>query len=303
MIAYDLSNESQRMRFNYYNLLSPAGRAHLALLLQKEKEILEGFVLSYETPQLRRLEAKAKREELTADEQKLLKKGSKSFKGVLANGGLLENESSIKVINDYLDCIDIIEDDLKMLGSFVGNEGQENSEVVLGKQMSYWNLHPNQFAVSVYDSMFDSPEYTRQELHKLFNMKVGSIAISKPPKVFASKKEVEQILNNYVGTDAEKQTLTDKLLGLFVVGDVASTEYKNSVVRLINLLIEKDAEFDYEIYKDLKTHLPQYHNKKTKYIIYLLSQYNHTESVPVSSRIEFTTLQAFYRKADELCSS
>lgn len=303
MIAYDFSSESQRVRMNYYNLLSPAGRAHLALLLQKEKDILESFILSYETSQLRRLEAKAKKEELTDDEKKLLKKGKKSFKGVLATGGLIENESSLKVVNEYLDCLDIIEDDLKVLESFAGLEGQQNSEVVLGKQMSYWNLHPNQFSVSVYESLFDSPEYTKQELYKLFNMKVGSIAVSQPAKVFGNKKEVEQLLNNYVGSETEKASVTDKLLNLYVVGDVATVEYKNTIVRLINLLIEKDAEFDYLVYKDLKPHLPQYHNKKTKYFIYMLAQYNHTESVAVSSRIDFTTLQAFYRKADELCSS
>lgn len=303
MIAYDFSSESQRVRMNYYNLLSPAGRAHLALLLQKEKDILESFVLSYETSQLRRLEAKGKKEELTSDEKKLLKNGKKSFKGVLASGGLIENESSLKAVNEYLDCLDIIEDDLKVLESFAGLEGQQNSEVVLGKQMSYWNLHPNQFSVSVYDTLFDSPEYTKQELYKLFNMKIGAISVSKPVKVFSKRKEVEQLLNNYVGTDTEKVSMVDKLLNLYVVGDITPAEYKNSVVRLINLLIEKDSEFDYSVYKDLKSHLPQYHNKKTKYFIYMLAQYNHTESVAVSSRIEFTTLQAFYRKADELCSS
>lgn len=303
MIAYDLSEESQRVRTNYYNLLSPAGRAHLAALLTKEKEILENFVLSHKTPELRKLEAKSRKSELTPEEVKLLKKSPKVFKGVLASGGMIENEKAIKVINEYLDCIDIIEDDLKILNSFNSEEVKENSEIVLGKQMSYWNLHPNQFSVSVYSSLFDSPEYTRQELLKLFNMKLGAEMVVQPPKVFKGKKEVEPLLNNYIGSALEKQVLVDKLVALRVVGDTPHSEYQNNLVRLINTLIAKDLEFDYSVYKDVNQVLPQYHNKKTRYFIYLLSQFNHTQSMPVSSRIDFTTLHAFYRKADELCYS
>ena len=305
MIVYDLSNQPQRVRLSYYNLLSPAGKAHLAQLMQEEKEVLENFVLSYETPQLRKLEARAKRDlsSLTDEERVMLDKGKKSFKGLLSNGTIIEDEKSISVISEYIDCLDILETDLQALGSFAGETGQQNSEIILGKQMSYWNLHPDQFSISVYQSLFDSPEYTRQELERLFNMKLGMESLSKPPKVFKNRKEVEPLLFNYVGSEKDKQILTDKLANLHVVGETGLTEYRTAVTNIINLLLERDAEFDFSVYEKIKEYLPQYHNQKTRYFIYLLSQFNYTQIMPVSTRIDFITLQAFYRKADELCSS
>ncbi|MFF2798203.1 hypothetical protein [Lysinibacillus xylanilyticus] len=303
MIAYDFSEESQRVRLGFYNLLSPAGKAHLAELLREEQQVLNSFVLSYASPELRKLEAKGRKNELTEDEEKLLLKSPKSFKGLLRDGGMVENKRAVEIVNDYIDCLDIIDDDLKILANFAGEEGQQNSEIILGKQMSYWNLHPNQFPVAVYESLFESPEYTRQELRKMFNIKIGAEGLTQPPKVFKSKREIEPLLNNFIGTDLEKQTLTEKLFSLRVVGDASVSEYQNSLIKLIDILIARDAEFEFEVYEELEGVLPQYHCKKTKLFIYLLAQYNYTQSMSVSSRIKFDDLHAFYRKADELCSS
>lgn len=303
MIAYDFSDESTRTRTGFYNLLSPAGRAHLAALLTKEKEILDNFVLSYETPELRRLEAKARRSTLTPEEQSLLQKSPKKFKGALKSGGLIEDEKSIKVISNYLECLDIINTDLEFLSNFDDDASKPNTEIILGKQMSYWNLHPNQFTVSVYKSIFQAPEYTKQELAKIFNMKIGADKHRTQPLVFDGKDEVETLLVNFRGTPSEHETVKEKLLNLTVLADAPPREYKANVIRALNILFERDDEFDFDVYKNVKNYLPQYHNKKAKYFIYLLSQFNQVQVVPVSSRIDITSIHALYRKADELCFS
>lgn len=302
MIAYDFSGESQRLRLSFYNLLAPSGRAHLGLLMQKEKELLSQFVLSYETPEMRRLAAKQKRGQVSPEETILLSKAEKSFKGLLESGALIENKKAIAVVSEYLDCEDIIEEDLDTLIGFAEAVGQQNTEIIMGKQMSYWNLHPDQFSISVFQSIYAYPEYTKQELMKLFNMKLNLDAEKLPDKVFANRDEAELLLNSYLGTKEEKRVLVDKLLSLHVVGEVSPKEYKATLTKLINTLLERDSEFDYEVYQALKDYLPQYHNKKTKYFIFMLAQYNTTISSSVSSRIDTLTLHAFYRKAEELCS-
>jgi len=303
MIAYDFSGDSQRVRSNYYNLLSPAGKAHLTALLEKEKEIAKNFVLVYETAELRKLAAKASRGQVTPEEQTLLDKSPKTFKGKLTAGPLLENEKAIQVVRDYLDCLDIVDADLEFLVGSYSDESSINSEIVLGKPISYWNLHPDRLPVDIYKSIFNAPEYTKGEIEKLFNLKMGINKDLQDVKIFEKKSEAEEVLLNYAGTPMEKRILVDKLMDLQAVTDVTRAEYKIRLVNLINTLLKRDAEFDFEVYQELKDVLPQYHNKKTKYFIYMLSQFNYSQTIPVSSRIDEISLYAFYRKADELCYS
>lgn len=302
MIGYDFSRVSARRRTQIYNLFSPTGRAHLAHLLRRELDNLNRFVMSYETPELRRLEAKGKRVELTLEEEELLARGAKSFKGLLDNGDVIEDEKALQVIGDYMLAQGVIESDYRTLETFIQLEGQQNSEIILGRQLSYWNLHPNQFPASVYEVIFDAPDYVKQEILKIQKIKQGRNKKVVSAKVFSDRGDAVELLRPLKCSEDEKQLLAEKLMGLNVVGEMSYDQYRETLVAAVNATIEKDNEFDYQSYKLLKSVIPNYHNQKTKYLIYMLAQYNQTGATEVNSRLDFDTLLAFYRKADELCS-
>lgn len=302
MIAYDFSNDSQRVRSGYYNLLSPAGKAHLASLLRKEREVAKNFVFMYETKELRMLAQKASRGPVTPEEQQLLDNSPKSFKGKLASGYLLENKKAIEVIEAYLNCLDIVDSDSEFLVGSSSDVSSSNTEIILGNPVSYWNLHPSRLPVDIFRSLFTSPEYTRGEIEKLINLKLGVNADLNETKIFHKTADAEAILLDYHGTPMEKKILVDKLMELQVIGDVSPAEYRDRLAKIVDTLLKRDAEFDIDVYNDVKDVLPQYHNKKTKYFIYMLSQFNYSQKVPISSRIDIVSLYAFYRKAEELCS-
>ena len=302
MIAYDFSTASKVKRNGYYDLFSRAGKAHIATLLQKEKEFAENFNLTYATPALRKLDAKAKKGKATEEELKELKKAEKTFQGQLSNGYLIKNEKAIKVINDYLSCLDIVETDLNTLGVDEFHDVSDNSEIILGKPLTFYNLHPDQLIKDMYANIFQSPEYTLGQIEKLAKLKVNMGATMEGERVFTSRDQAEALLLNYPGTREERGALVNKLMDLRIVSNINATNFQSRLKEIIDLLMKVDAEFDLEVYEEIKNYLPQYHNKKTKYFIYMLSQFNYSQAVPVTSRITLIDLYAFYRKAVELCS-
>lgn len=302
MIAYDFSTISRPLRRGFYELFSSAGKAHIASLLEQELEVAKNFTLTYETAELRKLDVKAKRGQATPEEQLKLSKANKVFKGQLANGYLIENEKAIKVINDYLDCMDIVEEDLNYLGGSGSADVSDNSEIILGKSLSFYNLHPDLLITDIYDSLFEAPKYTADQILRLAHLKAGFGSDKESTQVFKNRAEAEDFLIDVPGSPQEREILISKLADLQIVSDINAVDFQNRLRNIIKTLLKVDAEFNIEVYEIVKDVLPQYHNKKTKYFIYMLSQFNYSQSVPVSSRIKLMDLYAFYRKAEELCS-
>ena len=302
MIAYDFSSESARVRTGFYNMLSPLGKAHLAQLLREEKKLLSRFKLSYDTPEARKVAFKeSKGMELTKEEITLLNNSPKSFLGEVADGDKVTNEKAVSVISNYVDCIDIIDADIKTLGTFEDSKYTANADVILGKPLTYWNLHPNTLPTTIYETIFDSPQYVKNEIEKLVELKTASSLNQQPQRLIATQNAAREMLVHYQGSKGEKDLLAEKLYSLRVVGEASPVEFLNNLNKIINILIDKDNEFDESIYYSVKDLLPQYHNQKLKYFIYLLAQYNSSATVPVNARIDFNILHAFYRKAEELC--
>lgn len=300
MISYEMGKVSQKARLGFYNLLSPEGKKYLAELYESELQILNNFQMSYSTPDLRRLERKVEKGTADESEIKILKKNKKSFQGVLNSGGVIKDEDAIKVISDYLEAKEIIEVDLKHLKGSDTEDVKDNAQVILGRPIAYWNLHPNLFTPAMFRELYQSPEYVRDEINKMIILKATNGEVVEQRKVFDNIKEIQEVLRD-VKTEEYFEALVVKLAHLNYLEDSSSNTFKTNLLNLINLLIEEDRNFDFKVYQKVKQYLPQYHNQKLRYMITLICQHNHVGTTEVSHRIEFLDLYAMYRKADELC--
>lgn len=302
MIAFELANFSFITRPNFYSLFSPSGKAYLNALLVEEKENAKQFVLTYDTRELRKLAAKAKRSSLTPEEEAALKKGKKSFQGNLASGGMIEDPEAIEVVRSYLDVLDTVDQEVDYLSKFkITSSTTTNSEVVFEREITFWNLHPQVFGEQVYSSLFSSPEYTRRELERLFNLKKKALLKQETAKVFNDAKQVELFLLQFQLPASERKILADKLVNLKVLGELTSNEFKTHLTSALNIFKESDDKFKLNVYEKVSKYLPQYHNQKVKWLIYTLAQYNFVEAMSITNRITLDQIYAFYRKADELC--
>lgn len=302
MIALELANFSFITRPNFYSLFSPSGKAYLNALLVEEKENAKQFVLTYDTPELRKLAAKARRSTLTPDEELTLEQGKKSFRGNLASGGMIEDEEAVEVVRNYLEVLDTVSSEIDYLSKFrITSDTTTNSEVVFEREISFWNLHPQVFGEQVYSSLFSSPEYTRRELERLFNLKKKALLKQETSKVFTDLKQVEVFLLQFQLPSSDRKILADKLVNLEVLGELTPNDFKAHLSSAINIFKESDDKFNLPVYEKVAKYLPQYHNQKVKWLIYTLAQYNFVETMSITNRITLDQIYAFYRKADELC--
>lgn len=303
MIALELARMSFISRPNFFSLFSPTGKAYLSSLLEAELEVANKFNLSFDTPELRKLEAKSKRSELTEEEQTMLNKGKKGFHGALAAGGVIPNKEVVAVINKQLSAQELAKSEIKYLSSFKTSTGtQASGEVIFEKEISYWNLHPQTFGGKVYEVLFDSPEYARRELQRLFELKRNQILKIEPDRIFADDQDIQFFMVKNLIPVEDRVLLLPKFRSLMTLGELDNNKYKEYLSNAIKVFRESDQEFNMDLYPEVSRYLPNYHNKKVRWLIYAIAQYNSVESVSVSNRISLQQIYAFYRKADELCS-
>lgn len=301
MIINELRNNAQRTRNKIYSLFNRQGKAFIRNLLIGEKEVLESFELSYPSAELRRIAHKEKRGTATPEELEKLASAPKKFEGKTPTG-LVTNPAAIRVINSYINNLPLISEDLKSLGDKGVSQEINSDNVILGRDVTYWNLHPDRFNIAVFDLMFkkSSRAYVKEELIKMFKLKVQEIEKKESVFVFDDRAEAQALLLNYPFQGTNKEASIDKLMQLKTINGLTRIEYKDYLKTLLDGCIEEDVKFKMEVYNEIKDLLPQYDCRKTEYMIGLLVQYNLDDATRVNSKIDLMTLLAFYRKVEDL---
>lgn len=304
MIINELAKDSARTRNTYYSLFNPEGKAYIRALLQQERALLNAFELNYDTPELRKMDYLAKNGKATEEQLAQLEKAKKKFVGRTPRG-MIQDPKTIRIVSGYINNLKAINEDLKSLGDGGAVTDVASDEVILGKPMTYWNLHPAQLYETIYDYLFSTSglEYLQNELIKLFGLKAkeGQEIETTPiydPEV--DDNHLEGILLRYTGSAEDKDKIKGKLYSLNTVGKLTVSEYRAILEKLLNRTLDEDLKFEYDQYKELKEILPQYNKMKTNYMVTLLTQFNQPAEVKVNNSITFEIIMAFMRKVDEL---
>lgn len=301
MFSKELVKVSARNRVKFYELFG-TNKKVVAELFKGEQEVAENFELNYATPELRKIAAKAKR---TGDTEVLnsLPKDSLKFTGRFKNGDVIDDKESIDIVNEYLSSMKIINQDMHQLIGVEGESSGSGSNIILGREIHYWNLHPNSIHEVVYESLFSQPHYVVSELEKLAQIKIQGSIGKEVIKVFQKESEIIPTLDHLKATQEDINKIKFKLMNLIHIGNLDLVDYKSNLLKALEMFIESDNEFKLDVYKKIGNYLPQYNNQKTKYFVTLLSQYNTNNSgIILDARIDFNIIYAYYRKAVELCS-
>lgn len=301
MFAKELKTMSSRNRVKFYELFGD-NKNVIADLLKGELEVAETFERNYSTPELRKIAAKAKR---AGDTETLdsLPKDSMKFTGRLTTGDVIEDQKAIDTINSYLESTSIISQDLPTLvAKSDGTTNSGSTAIILGRELHYWNLHPNSLDEAIYGYLFRQPQYVVSEIEKLVMIKLNTSKEVVEEKVFTDERELTHLLYKLEATEEELEVLRHKLMKVTYTGILPKDEFKATLEKALVMFMESDNSFDLEIYKNIRGSLPQYNNQKTKYFVTLLNQYSVSTSTELNRLINFRSLYAYYRKAVELCS-